>query len=268
MITFKRAPLKRLLMIGCEIFFREAMAAIAESRCIVDIDFMPKSLHDIGETAMSARLQERIDSAFASRARDAWPEAVVLLYGLCNNGVRGLHAPAPIVIPRAHDCIAVLLGSRARYDEHFQANPGTFYRSPGWIERDGDPDANPASVTRRLGIIHDYAALVAKYGKDNADYLMETMGDWLKNYRKLSLIDTGVGPVEEYRRICRDEAKEKSWSYEELAGDAVLIRKLLNGDWNDQDFLIVPPGQRIAASNDEGVVRAEAPSSTAASAPD
>ena len=258
MISFKRAPLKRLLLIGCEIFFREAAAAIAESPCIIEVDFMPKSLHDIGEKAMSARLQERIDSAFASRPPDARPDAVVLLYGLCNNGIRGLRAPAPIVIPRAHDCIAVLLGSRARYDEHFQANPGTFYRSPGWIERDGDPDANPASVTRRLGITHDYAALVAKYGKDNADYLMETMGDWLKNYRKLSLIDTGVGPVEEYRRISRDEARERNWLYEELAGDAGLIRRLLNGDWNEEDFLVVPPGKTIAASNDEDVIRVDA----------
>ena len=268
MVSFKPAQLKRLLMIGCEIFFREAAAAIAESPCIIEADFMPKSLHDIGEQAMSSRLQARIDSALASRTPDAWPDAVVLLYGLCNNGVRGLHAPVPIVIPRAHDCIAVLLGSRARYDEYFQANPGAFYRSPGWIERDGDPDANPASVTRRLGIIRDYATLVEKYGEDNADYLMATMGDWLKNYRKLSLIDTGVGPVEEYRRISRDEARERNWLYEELAGDGVLIRKLLNGDWNDDDFLIVPPGWRIAASNDPGVLRAVAPSSPAESAPE
>ncbi len=257
MSSFRPIPLKRLLMIGCEIFCREAAAAIARSPCIVDAEYMPKGLHDIGGEAMSSRLQARIESSLASRTSDGWPDAIVLLYGLCNNGVCGLHAPVPIVIPRAHDCIALLLGSRARYDEHFQANPGAFYRSPGWIERDGDPDDNPASVTRRLGIIHDYAALVEKYGKDNADYLMETMGDWLKNYRRLSLIDTGVGPYEEYRTLCRDEARERNWIYEELAGDAVLIRKLLNGDWNDQDFLVLQPGQKIAASNDQDVICAE-----------
>ena len=257
MSSFKPLPLKRLLMIGCEILYREAAAAIAQSPCIVDVETMPKSLHDIGEEAMSSRLQARIDSLLATRAPKDWPDAIVLLYGLCNNGVRGLHAPVPIVIPRAHDCITLLLGSRARYDEHFQDNPGSFYRSPGWIERDGDPDANPASVTRRLGITHDYAALVEKYGKDNADYLMETMGDWLKNYSRVSLIDTGVGPFEEYRRICRDEAREKNLAYEELAGDTVLIRKLLNGDWNERDFLVLQPGQKIAASNDHNVICAD-----------
>jgi len=248
------APLKRLLAIGCEVFCREAAAAIAQSRCIVDIEYMPKSLHDIGAEPMSSRLQTKIDASLASRPRDAWPDAIVLLYGLCNNGVCGLRAPVPIVIARAHDCITLLLGSRRRYDEHFAANPGTFYRSPGWVERDSDPDANPASVTRRLGITHDYAKLVEKYGEDNAAYLMATMGDWLKHYSQLSLIDTGVGPHDEYRQICRAQAQANDWRYEEIDGDAVLIRKLLDGDWNERDFLIVPPGRTIAASNDGDVI--------------
>jgi hypothetical protein len=74
---------------------------------------------------------------------------------------------------------------------------------------------------------------------------MATMGDWFKNYRRLSLIDTGVGPFEEYRRICREEARERNWTYEELAGDTVLMRKLLNGDWNDRDFLVRRRGRRL-----------------------
>jgi hypothetical protein len=257
MSGFKSLLLKRLLAIGCEVFCREAAAAIAQSPYIVDIEYMPKSLHDIGEQPMSSRLQNQIDLALASRPREAWPDAIVLLYGLCNNGIRGLHAPVPIVIPRAHDCITLLLGSRARYDEHFQANPGTFYRSPGWVERDSDPDANPASVTSRLGITRDYAKLVEKYGEDNARYLMETMGDWLKHYHRLCLIDTGVGPREMYRKICEDQAKEKDWIYEEVAGDTVLITKLLSGDWNEQDFLILLPGQKVAASNDSDVICAD-----------
>ena len=265
MASSKSAPPKRLLAIGCEILSREAAAAIAQSPCVVDFEPMPKALHDIGEASMSTRLQAKIDSSLATRAPDAWPDAIVLLYGLCNYGIRGLRAPTPIVVPRAHDCITLLLGSRARYDEHFQANPGTFYRSPGWIERDSDPDANPASVTRRLGIVHDRAQLIEKYGADNAEYLMATMGDWFKNYRRLCLIDTGVGPREDYRRVCRAQADEKRWAYEEIAGDARLIEQLLSGDWNEQDFLVLQPGQRIAASHDASVIRADGRSDADAS---
>ncbi|MEO8409671.1 MAG: DUF1638 domain-containing protein [Propionivibrio sp.] len=252
--TVINKPGKRLLVIACEVFHREACAVAAQSPYLVDFEFLPKSLHDIGEGPMSSRLQTTIDAALAARTPDNQPDAVVLLYGLCNNGIRGLHAPLPLIVARGHDCITLLLGSRARYDEHFGANAGTFYKSPGWIERDSDPDANPASVTSRMGITHDYAKLVEQYGEENAEYLMETMGNWLKNYRRLSFIDTRVGPREEYRETCSAQAAENEWTYEELEGDTTLIERLLTGDWNHPDFLIVQPGQTIAVSNDEGVI--------------
>ena len=87
--------MKRLLAIVCEVFHREACAAAAQSRLRVDFEFLPKSLHDIGEEAMSARLQATIDHALQTRSADEQPGAIVLLYGLCNNGIRGLTAPVP-----------------------------------------------------------------------------------------------------------------------------------------------------------------------------
>ena len=247
--------MKRLLAIVCEVFHREACAAAAQSRLRVDFEFLPKSLHDIGEEAMSARLQATIDHALQTRSADEQPGAIVLLYGLCNNGICGLHAPVPLVVARAHDCITLLLGSRERYEAHFAAHPGTFYKSPGWIERDSDPNDNPASVTSRLGLSRNYAELVEQFGEDNAQYLMETMGNWLKHYRQLTLIETGVGPAEEYRKISRAQAQENDWKYEEVPGNTVLINKLLNGDWNDDDFLVVKPGEQIDVSNEEGIIR-------------
>jgi len=106
-----------------------------------------------------------------------------------------------------------------------------------------------------MGITHDYAKLVEEYGEENAEYLMETMGNWLKHYRQLTLIETGVGPVEEYRKISRAQAQENNWKYEEVPGNTVLINKLLNGDWNDDDFLVVKPGEQIDVSNEEGIIR-------------
>jgi hypothetical protein len=244
----------RLIAIACEVFFREASAAAARSPHIVDLAFMPKSLHDIGEGPMSARLQAAIDQALAARSPEPRTDAIVLLYGLCNNGIRGLRAPVPLVAPRAHDCITLLLGSRARYQAHFEACPGTFYQSPGWIERDSDPEANPASVTSRMGISHDHAKLAARYGEDNAAYLMEAMGDWFRSYRRLSFIDTGVGDAAGYRRTCQARARDQGWDYEELAGDTGLIDRLLGGDWDPQDFLVVPPGRTLAPSLDGSII--------------
>ena len=41
-----------------------------------------------------------------------------------------------------------------------------------------------------------------------------------------------------------------------MAGDLGLIRRLVRGEW-DHDFLVLEPGQRLAARYDDGVVGAE-----------
>ena len=239
----------RYRLIACEVLFRECAAAMAICKAIVDPEFLPKGLHDIGEAGMSSRLQSVIDATDPTRY-----DAILLAYGLCNYGVRGLHAPLPVVLPRAHDCITLLLGSRQRYDEYFAANPGTYYKSPGWIERNTDPNDSPASITSRLGLLHDRDALVAKYGEENAEFLMETMGDWLQNYRKLAYIDTGVGDTARYLDFARDFARDKGWEMEHVSGSLALIERLLSGDWPDEDFLVLAPGNRIEASWDRGIV--------------
>ena len=198
---------------------------------------------------MSTRIQTAIDAT-----SPASYDAILLAYGLCNHGVRGLHATLPLVLPRAHDCITLLLGSRQRYDAYFASNPGTFYKSPGWIERDIDPNDNPASITSRMGLVQDRETLVARYGEDNADFLMESMGNWLGNYRKLAFIDTGVGDTVRYLEIASGIARDKNLEMERVSGSRALLDRLLSGDWPDEDFLVLAPGDRIDASWDERIV--------------
>ena len=242
-------PVIRYKLIACEVLFRECAAAMASCPAIVDPEFVPKGLHDMGEGPMSKRLQEIIDSVDQSRY-----DAILLAYGLCNYGTRGLHASIPLVLPRAHDCITLLLGSRQRYDEYFAGNPGTFFKSSGWIERDADPNASPASITAKLGMDHNRAALVEQYGEENADFLMESMGDWFHNYRKLAFIDTGVGDRVRYLKVAGDQAREKGWELETVAGSRVLLERLLAGAWDPDDFLVLQPGEAIDASWDARIV--------------
>jgi len=65
-------------LITCEIFYREMCAAVARAPHLVDIEFLPKGLHDIGSAKMSARLQEAVDTVDAERY-----QAVLLGYALC-----------------------------------------------------------------------------------------------------------------------------------------------------------------------------------------
>ena len=54
--------------------------------------------------------------------------------------------PSLLVLPRAHDCITLLMGSRSEFESYFQDHPGVYYRSTGWVERGADLEplrANP-----------------------------------------------------------------------------------------------------------------------------
>jgi hypothetical protein len=227
-------------VISCEVLHREVCACAAASPLVLDLEFLPKGLHDLGSERMSTRLRESIDRVDPERY-----EATILCYGLCNNGTLGLSCATPLVIPRAHDCITLLLGSRARYREFFDSHPGSYFKSPGWIERDSDPS---------LGGREDYARL---YGEENADFLVAALGDWLKGYDRIVLVDTAQGDVASYREASLAEAQKEGLSFEQVPGDLGLLRRLLSGDWDSEDFLVLPPGGRVAPAYDDRIITAE-----------
>jgi hypothetical protein len=257
MTTVKTPPIlpveqrpNRYKLIACDVLGRELSACVATCRPIVDVHFLPKGLHDLGAEPMGARLQEAIDQTEPCRY-----DAILLGYGLCNNGTLGLRAPVPMVIPRAHDCISLLLGSRNAYQAHFERNPGTYFLSPGWVERVSDLAKDPESIPSQLGMNRTYDEYVNRFGEENARYLVETLGGWLKQYRKLAYIETGVGDSRPYKDWARTQATERGWEYEELEGSNDLLLRLTSGTWDIADFLMIPAGQTIAASYDEGIVK-------------
>lgn len=228
--------------------FRELSFLAAQTHNIIDPLFLPKGLHDMGEAKMSARLQAEIDAVDTTRY-----EAILLGYALCNNGTRGLHSTLPMVLPRAHDCITLLLGSREQYQACCEDNAGTFYRSPGWLERDTPPGSNPDSITSQLGMNRTYEEYAARYGEEEARYLMEVLGNWENNYSRVAYIDT-VGDAQHYREQTQAEAQRRGWTYTELKGDMGLLRRLLDGEWNAREFLVIPPARTLVPSFDDDVV--------------
>jgi hypothetical protein len=244
----------RLKLISCEIFYRELCAVVARSPHQVDIEFLPKGLHDIGSSGMLARVQEAVGRVEPSRF-----EATLLGYGLSNNGIAGLAAPAlPIVIPRGHDCITLFFGSRARYLEYFNSRPGTYFKTTGWIERGADAgELRQLSISHQLGMDMTYEELVAKYGEDNAQYLYETLCDTLRNYKQLTFIEMGMEPDDRFEQQTRQEAEQRGWVFEKVQGDMTLLQRLVNGPWDDNDFLVVQPGQKVVTRMNESIIDAE-----------
>jgi hypothetical protein len=239
----------RFKLIACEVLFRELCDAVVRSGETVDIEFLPKGLHDMGGKAMSVKLQEAVD-----RVRPGEYQAIILGYGLCGNGLQGIVARhTPIVAPRMHDCIGLLLGSRQRYQQQFQDKPGSYYRSTGWLERGVDLQQ---LVPFHSGTSTNLAELIEKYGEDNGRYLYEQFTSFQSNYRNLAFIETGLECDGRFEQQAREEAAAKGWQFEKLAGDLALLRRLVAGDWNSEDFLVLRPGERIVAQFDDSIIAA------------
>jgi hypothetical protein len=251
---------RRLKFIGCEIIYREACWLAATSAFQVDVEFLRKGLHDLETPDMVARVQSAIDEVDPG----AGYEAILLGYARCNDGLVGVRArDIPLVIPRAHDCITFFFGSRAAYREYFDAHPGTYYLTTGWTERnvpEGTDYARPAygrqGIMGKLGLTESYEEMVEKYGKENADFLSASFGDWYKNYNAYLYLTMGVCDETAQIEAGRTSAKERGWSFETKEGSMTLLKRLFSGPW-DEDFVIVPPGHRIVARNDDWVLGSE-----------
>jgi hypothetical protein len=248
----------RLLAITCEVLARSVYLCAARSPHVVDVRLNRRGLHDVPPD-LRTLLQGQIDEAGALGSPY---DAVVLAYGLCGAATAGIRAGRqPLVVPRAHDCVTLFLGDRERYQAEFTDHPGTYWFVRDYLERT-DADTPFAG----LGAVSDaearslHAAYVERYGPDNADYLMEALGAWRSHYDRAAWVemdaDDAAGAAQAERQA-REEADRHGWLFERLAGDLVLVRRLLEADWDDADFLVLRPGERLAMSYGSDVIRAE-----------
>ncbi len=244
----------RLKVVACSVLFREVSHWAARSPHTIDVTFLNRALHDEPDD-LRAAIQSEID-----RAEDY--DAVALGYGLCSNGAAYLRArQIPVVLPRAHDCITLFLGSRERYQESFDGSPGTYYYTSGWIERAGTR-VERKTVDGRASYDAVFADYVARFGEENARYLMETLHSWWKGYTRAAFIEMRLPDAERFEAAAREQAREVArdygWTFEDLPGGHELFSRLVAGDWPHSEFLTVPPGQQIVPAYDERVVTATA----------
>lgn len=246
-----------LKVIACEIAVRELCFATAKSVNLVDLEFLAQGHHD-NPRAGQAEIQNRINAVPARKY-----DAIVLGYGLCSSILSGLTTPhTKLVIPRAHDCITLFLGSKERYQNCFAQSPGTYYFSSGWLEclkrRQNTQDLDHLALSQAgpgLSLSGSYKECVRKYGEEQARYLLEEMSRWTEAYSTGTLIDFDFLANLELRKQVEQICREKQWQYNQLSGDLGLFQKLLDGQWPETDFLIVQPGKKVVSSCDDSVIK-------------
>ncbi|MGO5097368.1 DUF1638 domain-containing protein [Agathobaculum sp. LCP25S3_E8] len=241
----------RIGMIGCMVMNREISHLVSKSRHIVRVWWLRQGLHDTPDM-LRQTLQNTIDEI--ELENDYLPEtlhfeAIVLAYGLCANGVIGLHSRSlPIVVPRCDDCISLFLGSATRYRTLFTQLPGVYWYNVGWIEQAFTPSKE--NYARRWA---EYAAV---FGEENADYLMECTNNWMANYKHCGYITCSLSESPEYEAYARQAAADFGWKFTKVEGDMGFLEALVNGPWDDAHFLTCPPHCCIEAEYDTRKFRA------------
>ncbi len=182
------------------------------------VEYMEYALHQTPDK-LREELQRRIDE-------EKEAETLVFVYGLCSRGLDGLKSgDKTLVIPRVHDCISLLLGSRDKYSEEFEENPGTYFLSKGWIDQEADP-------------YQEYQRYREQYGEENAQYIIN---ESYKNYKRVAFIETNLPGLEEYEEYALKVADFLGADYEKMSGEKNFFEKTVSCDW-DKNFVIVPPG--------------------------
>ncbi len=245
-----------LKLISCNVFQRESSWCIARSPHIIDAEYT-----ELGEHARSNGLRHLIQSKIdATETSGKNYDAILVLFGLCGNATVGLQArKTQLVMPRAHDCCTILLGSRAKFTEHFGDAPSTPFSSAGYLER-GEyflrtNDDGAAMVTTGDA----FKALVAKYGEEDAKYIWAEMHPNLGN-DKAVFIDlpqtSHLGYAEQFQAKAEAAGKRAV----KLPGDIRLIESLIAGNWDPKEYLVVPPASAVEGVYDwDEVIRAKKP---------
>ena len=218
-----------IVVIACKVF-EGLLERYLPDGLAKDIHFLDYGLHRVPRKLKTA-LQEQIDSL-------EQPSLVVLGYGLCGNGLHGIKAGQHILlIPRTDDCIAILLGSYQDYKREFESAPGTYYLSKGWLESGSNP-------------LQEYHAYVEKYGKEQADWLVDQQ---YRNYKRLALVAHEQADLTHYRPQAEEVARFcAKWGmrYEEILGSDQYVRELVQIatalDSANDEFLVIPPGGEIS----------------------
>lgn len=139
-------------------------------------------------------------------------DAILLPDGAAILGETGIRAGGiPLILPRVHNCVALLLGSADRYR-------GLFERYQGGVCWQTAGFAAPLSSSPQ-----EACSCMC--------YLADT---------QLGLRDTSTE--------ARATAKRYGWDFFEIETDLSLVERMLSGDWDADAFLTARPGELVLPS--------------------
>ncbi|MGA9532713.1 MAG: DUF1638 domain-containing protein [Anaerolineales bacterium] len=217
-----------IVVIACRVF-QGLLDSNLPSSLGKEVTYLDYGLHRV-PAKLTEAVQAQID-------RIEEPSLVVLGYGLCGNGLAGVKSGQhTLLISRADDCIAILLGSYERYLQEFDSEPGTYYLTKGWLESGSNP-------------LNEFKEYEERYGFEQAQWLMDQQ---YQHYKRLVLVAHSAQDLDKYRPLALEVAEYcQRWGmeYEEILGSERYVQRLVqaaeSADPDERDFVLVPPGEEI-----------------------
>lgn len=244
----------RLQVVVCPVLQRELEILAASAPAQITTRHLEMRLHERPPSQLRIALQDAIDQTPADQY-----DAIGIAYGFCNRGIVGLQARAlPVVIPRAHDCVGMLLGDTKRYLAQIEAQPGMYFQSVGWLANaSANGEICTPNISFGLGPTVTRELLARKYGDENADFLPERFTAFTRHYQGPAFISTPVPNADRWEDTARVTAQKHGWSFEKIPGDLGWLRRLISAERNEHEFLILKPGMQVGAQHDGQLISAK-----------
>ena len=155
---------------------------------------------------------------------------LALGYGLCSNGLVGVKADRPMVVPKCHDCIAMIVDSPVKYRQLFSQLPGIYYLSSGWLAVGKDP------LTIMEGEYTD------SVGREDTEWVMKIE---LTHYTHFCYLRNGLGPDDGNKNRVLANCRAFGKEYMELHCSLDYFKQLIEGPYSEKIFINLDKEMKI-----------------------
>lgn len=213
----------KTIIISCNTLRAELDQTIEKLRVEHPVLYLESGLH-LDPELLRQELQKILD-------RLSNVDQVLLAMGFCGNAAVGLTAgDYRLIVPKADDCLTLLLGSMDKR-KSVQREKSTYFLSKGWLDMFDEVEKT---------MLDEYQRMEKKYGKERADKIFRLS---YRHYQRLGVIDTGTFQIENMMEEAKPIAELMDLKeVETIEGTMNFMESLLTGPWEeDERFIIIKP---------------------------
>lgn len=212
-------------ILSCGTLEKEVRLAMERCHAQIPLVLLEENNHDVPHR-LSACIQEKLDQM-------ADVDRVLMAFGTCGGAMVGLRSgKAEMIIPRVDDCLSLLMGSMERRYASTGNGFGVFL-TESWLNNEKSMEAELDRIEQR-------------YSPSRAARVIQML---YRNFDSLNVIDTGAYDVSSILPRTLALAQRLSLKHRIVQGTTAYLEELLQGPWDPDRFIIIPPGTTITEAH-------------------